>query len=302
MKSKAIKFLQTKNVFYTPDGKFEATDEFGESLVADALEEYAQQSQPSGMRWVSASERMPDIDTSDKWNNDNKITKDVVCWSKEWGRRFGRYYYNSGRWSIDGVLSSNQIVIEYWVDLTNPSESSPAGAAEGAPSDNAFMNGGNTESEKSFYAMGYMDRKKASEGMAEALRLKWINLTEDMGRLLSGQRGVSIDKLNKAMNLVQDFVNTMPASLSPGVEDGSGWVKVEDRLPENAGWVNDTVMFWSKKHGHALIGCYDFEFDDWTQQPWTEGAEKLKSSDVTHWRPLPTPPDVEDNQTKKQAH
>jgi hypothetical protein len=128
------------------------------------------------------------------------------------------------------------------------------------------------------------------EGMAEALRLKWINLTEDMGRLLSGQRGVSIDKLNKAMNLVQDFVNTMPASLSPGVEDGSGWVKVEDRLPENAGWVNDTVMFWSKKHGHALIGCYDFEFDDWTQQPWTEGAEKLKSSDVTHWRPLPTPP------------
>lgn len=59
----------------------------------------------------------------------------------------------------------------------------------------------------------------SSEGMAEALRLKWINLTEDMGRLLSGQRGVSIDKLNKAMNLVQDFVNTMPASLSPGVED-----------------------------------------------------------------------------------
>ena len=58
-----------------------------------------------------------------------------------------------------------------------------------------------------------------SPDMAEALRLKWINLTEDMGRLLSGQRGVSIDKLNKAMNLVQDFVNTMPASLSPGVED-----------------------------------------------------------------------------------
>ena len=126
-----------------------------------------------------------------------------------------------------------------------------------------------------------------SPDMAEALRLKWITLTEDMGRMLSGQRGVSIDKLNKVMNLVQEFVNTLPASLS---SPGSGWVKVEDRLPENAGWVNDTVMFWSKKHGHALIGCYDFEFDDWTQQPWTEGAEKLKSSDVTHWRPLPAPP------------
>jgi hypothetical protein len=84
---------------------------------------------------------------------------------------------------------------EYYLVLSPVSESSPAGAAEGA-----------------------------SEGMAGALRLKWINLTEDMGRLLSGQRGVSIDKLNKAMNLVQDFVNTMPASLSPAGDGGSGKV------------------------------------------------------------------------------
>ena len=88
------------------------------------------------------------------------------------------------------------------------------------------------------------------------------------------------------MNLVQDFVNTMLASLFPVwrmVADGWKW-RIDFR--KNAGWVNDTVMFWKQKHGHALIGCYDFEFDDWTQQPWTEGAEKLKSSDVTHWRPF----------------
>ena len=141
----------------------------------------------------------------------------------------------------------------------------------------------------------------SGEGMAEALRFaKW--LADNDYRPGSGNKhwfkwnGMEVDE--NPLTIEQCY--QIFASLSPGVEDGSGWVKVEDRLPENAGWVNDTVMFWSKKHGHALIGCYDFEFDDWTQQPWTEGAEKLKSSDVTHWRPLPTPPDVEDNQTKKQ--
>lgn len=151
----------------------------------------------------------------------------------------------------------------------------------------------------------YFDESPAStpsgEGMAEALTVEHVRelYTSETGEgwmvtpVCHGEKGFASWEY-------QLWLERKLASLSPGVEDGSGWVKVEDRLPENAGWVNDTVMFWSKKHGHALIGCYDFEFDDWTQQPWTEGAEKLKSSDVTHWRPLPTPPDVEDNQTKKQ--
>jgi len=174
--------------------------------VEAMMEEYAQQSQPSGMRWVRASERLPEdgITKNMKWFN-----------GTSWQPCTGVYSQDRNRIMLcSGLKPVKNFKNIMWLD-----ESSPAGAAEGAPSDNAFMNGGNTESEKSFYAMGYMDRKKASEGMAEALRLKWINLTEDMGRLLSGQRGVSIDKLNKAMNLVQDFVNTMPASLSPGVED-----------------------------------------------------------------------------------
>ena len=141
----------------------------------------------------------------------------------------------------------------------------------------------------------------ASEGMAEAVKFAKF-LADNDYHPGSGNKhwfkwnGMEVDETPLTLEQVYKIF----ASLSPGVEDGSGWVKVEDRLPENAGWVNDTVMFWSKKHGHALIGCYDFEFDDWTQQPWTEGAEKLKSSDVTHWRPLPAPPGVEDNQTKKQ--
>ena len=207
--------------------------------ILKAMKEYAQQSQPSGMRWV-----MDEI----------AFLEECVRITKE------------GDWSTIFVKPMQDRIAKLKDFL---SESSPAGAAEGA-----------------------------SEGMAEALREIRNRLYDSLptGEIDANASWEMLQSIKRHVNELDEFC----ASLSPGVEDGSGWVKVEDRLPENAGWVNDTVMFWSKKHGHALIGCYDFEFDDWTQQPWTEGAEKLKSSDVTHWRPLPTPPDVEDNQTKKQ--
>ena len=210
--------------------------------ILKAMKEYAQQSQPSGMRWV-----MDEI----------AFLEECVRITKE------------GDWSTIFVKPMQDRIAKLKDFL---SESSPAGAAEGA-----------------------------SEGMAEALRKKIKGMTLYMTQNMPITEADKISAARcEAYNIALQDVLSALASLSTGVEDGSGWVKVEDRLPENAGWVNDTVMFWSKKHGHALIGCYDFEFDDWTQQPWTEGAEKLKSSDVTHWRPLPTPPDVEDNQTKKQ--
>lgn len=59
----------------------------------------------------------------------------------------------------------------------------------------------------------YLSSESAKIDHTNSLRLKWINLTEDMGRLLSGQRGVSIDKLNKAMALVQQFIDTIPQSM-----------------------------------------------------------------------------------------
>ena len=54
----AEEFLKTRKEFYTPDGKFEATDEFGEGLVAAAMHDFASR-KPAGMRWVKASDRLP---------------------------------------------------------------------------------------------------------------------------------------------------------------------------------------------------------------------------------------------------
>ena len=74
----------------------------------------------SSSNWISVNERLPEIDTADEWNKQNKITKNVICWSKEWGMRFGRYFYLNEFWTIDGVHSSNGIRVEYWTEVKPP--------------------------------------------------------------------------------------------------------------------------------------------------------------------------------------
>lgn len=68
------------------------------------------------------------------------------------------------------------------------------------------------------------------------------------------------------------------------------WISVKDKLPDNAGWCNDIVLFWDCKVKTCRIGCYDYEMGDWTELPWSNGRLILKFEDVTHWQPLPEPP------------
>lgn len=72
------------------------------------------------MQWVAVSERLPAIDESDNWNKEHKISKDVLTYSKEWGMRFGRYFYGSEFWTINGVSSSNGVKVDYWMPLPEP--------------------------------------------------------------------------------------------------------------------------------------------------------------------------------------
>ncbi len=69
------------------------------------------------------------------------------------------------------------------------------------------------------------------------------------------------------------------------------WIPVEERLPDNENsFSNDVVLFWSKKHGFPMVGCYDYATADWTRLPWERGYKTLLFEDVTHWQPLPPSP------------
>jgi hypothetical protein len=79
------------------------------------------ENQSNMMQWIATSERLPEIDTTDIWNNDNKISKDVLCYSSKWGITFGRYFHVAGGfWSLNGITSSDTIIVEYWMDVIPP--------------------------------------------------------------------------------------------------------------------------------------------------------------------------------------
>ena len=85
------------------------------------------------------------------------------------------------------------------------------------------------------------------------------------------------------------------ASLS---SPGSGWVKVEDGLPEIP------PPYFENGLKLTPLGCrvivYDSVSKEVYEAKYYDGHFDDNNPDITHWQPLPTPPGVEDNQTKKQ--
>lgn len=62
----------------------------------------------------------------------------------------------------------------------------------------------------------------------------------------------------------------------------SEWIKAEDRLPEY--WVD--VWAWVEWHGGSRCGTETWLEDD---GQWAMGS--AKGFNVTHWMPLPEPPE-----------
>ena len=209
-----------------------------------ALEEYAQQSQPSGMRCE------PEFI---EYINKSRAAFVKHIHGMKWDAKF--------RTAVDDLL------ICFDKMKNRLSESSPAGAAEGA-----------------------------SEGMAGAVKFAKF-LADNDYHPGSGNKhwfkwnGMEVDETPLTLEQVYKIF----ASLSPGVEDGSGWVKVEDGLPEMVeGWSRVEYMTIIKGYTGVWVGkIFKSSFG-------YSCTAKTSHDIITHWRPLPTPPGVEDNQTKKQ--
>jgi len=205
MKSKD--FLRSKGILSNDSHHFIIDFHDGREInLGDLLEEYAQQSQPSGMRWVR-----------EKPANDREfvlVTASLIN---------GEWHYHG--WEIievpDGYFALcelhgeewgpyEDLSAEYYLVLSPVSESSPAGADEVKNSTgfvSVIQNG-----VANFYPAGAAEG--ASEGMAEALRKDIFRLDE--------LRRFHIEPYNLGeMGEVSKIISRLSklASLSTGVED-----------------------------------------------------------------------------------
>jgi hypothetical protein len=93
----------------------------------------------------------------------------------------------------------------------------------------------------------------------------------------------------------QSWLERKLASLSPGVEDGSGWVSLVDKLPDYG-----TIDVWvSEYHHKGRMPNVEYRKRDFHNK--SDRFEAYMHTDsgmqwvditnmVTHWRPLPAPP------------
>jgi hypothetical protein len=65
----------------------------------------------------------------------------------------------------------------------------------------------------------------------------------------------------------------------------SEWISVEDRLPEE----RDCYIVWDSQYDSAFQATFDVDYQEFIS---SFDKEKFKDACVTHWRPLPAPPEV----------
>lgn len=46
----------------------------------------------------------------------------VLCFSPEWGKRWGWHTRLAGKWSVDGVTSADGVNVTWWMDVSDPME------------------------------------------------------------------------------------------------------------------------------------------------------------------------------------
>ena len=75
------------------------------------------------------------------------------------------------------------------------------------------------------------------------------------------------------------------------------WISVKDRLPEEDGiyivYANDEGCSYGEGIWYdRVVTCAEWAFNDWI---WYEGSHEYSLCGiVTHWMPLPEPPEEED--------
>ncbi|HHV7485013.1 DUF551 domain-containing protein [Escherichia coli] len=93
-------------------------------------------------------------------------------------------------------------------------------------------------------------------------------------------------RLHKACNFRAEITPLYAAPSAPVIPDG--WISCSERMPDDKQY----VWCWGKSYGWTE--CDTFEgYYDWSRNKWwavTDDGEE-PASKVTHWMPLPEPPE-----------
>jgi hypothetical protein len=74
------------------------------------------------LNWIKVETEYPKINIKDEWDKEHQISEQLLCYSPQFGIRFGRYYYEADIWVLDGCASSNGINVTHWQYLSKPQE------------------------------------------------------------------------------------------------------------------------------------------------------------------------------------
>ena len=88
-------------------------------------------------------------------------------------------------------------------------------------------------------------------------------------------------KMSKALSMAIAALREQDVT---DINVGNKWISVEERLPEKD---KDVLCYSNKNGGHLFFG-----YRGYISGEWMEGGS-LHIGDVTHWMPLPEPPEVE---------
>lgn len=92
-------------------------------------------------------------------------------------------------------------------------------------------------------------------------------------------------KSEQPQNAQQNIPENIPGGNSPGIPDG--WISCSERMPNDKQY----VWCWGKSYGWTEYDTFEGYYD-WSRNKWwavTDDGEE-PASKVTHWMPLPEPP------------
>jgi len=72
--------------------------------------------------WLNAETSKPPVDKKADWSNRIKQSVEVLTYSKEFGKRFGRYYHSGEFWAINGVDGFTDIKVTHYAFVNDPED------------------------------------------------------------------------------------------------------------------------------------------------------------------------------------